>query len=539
MPTDAPTHAALLQVIETLNGTNAELRETIAAQRGELKRLVAMVDGLTKQIETLLEQKDAKRLEELKKLREQAAAAEELLTDGEPEGIDVPPPEPKPKPKGRDEHGRAPKPDDLERDTVALVSDQCDRCSSDELVVAETLVTEEYDYVRAHVRIRRTERTVSRCKKCDSRVTPLQPPMPFDRASCTFAMMAWLLFSRCGLFIPLDRLLSDFKRQGARIPSATATRWWKQGADLLEPIAEVVKLSLLTRTHIRTDGTGLRIIYPRRKAKVGEDADADGYIPKQDASNGQVIIFGDDEHAVYIFSPTKEGHHVLDFLTLGKDDNGDPVRWSGTITADAVSSHDILFVDDARVESGCNAHGLRKFRDDQDKAPLLASRAMAFIGKVYAVEAEARSRGVKGEALLKHRQDHAQPVVNQFKAWLDHHITDLLPQNPVRKAMQYYRNHWKALTRFLQDPRVPLDNNWSERGLRKVALFRKNSMFAGGKEGAKRLCTCLTLIQTCTLIGVDPYAYLEWALERVVPHPNNRRLKPEDLTPKAYKRAIG
>jgi transposase len=101
--------------------------------------------------------------------------------------------------------------------------------------------------------------------------------------------------------------------------------------------------------------------------------------------------------------------------------------------------------------------------------------------------------------------------------------------------MQYYLNHWAALTRFLDDPEVPLDNNWAERALRIVALLRNNSMFAGGEEGAVRLCTVFTLIHTCRVIGVDAYEYLEWALTRVVPHPSNRGLAPVDLTPGAFK----
>ena len=100
--------------------------------------------------------------------------------------------------------------------------------------------------------------------------------------------------------------------------------------------------------------------------------------------------------------------------------------------------------------------------------------------------------------------------------------------------MQYYINHWKALTRFLQDPALELDNNWSERALRSVNLIRNNSLYAGGEDGALRLCTLLTLVNTCRLLLVDPYSYLEWALSKVVPHTQNRGLVPSDLTPAEY-----
>ncbi|MCP4035337.1 MAG: IS66 family transposase, partial [bacterium] len=239
----------------------------------------------------------------------------------------------------------------------------------------------------------------------------------------------------------------------------------------------------------------------------------------------------------YHYTTTKKGHHVLDFLTFGEHDDGSPIQWEGTITADAVSSHDCLFVDPARIESGCNAHGLRKFRDEADKAPLLASIAMGFIDAWYTVEEEAKERGLRGAELLAWRQARAGPVAERFEAWLEDHIEELLPSNPVRKAMQYFRNHWKALTHFLIDPEAPLDNNESERALRKVALLRNNSLYASGEDGAVRLCTLWTLIGTCRLIDVEPYGYIEWALTRVVAHPSNRGLAPVDLTPAAYKAA--
>lgn len=550
-----PTTETLLDVIRTLNAALETAREEAAKQREEsrreIARLVAMVEGLTQQLDQLLKDRDDERRAELAKLREEARAAAEAAkaaaeSETEPPGTEGSA-DPsggessdKPGPK-RDEHGRKPKPDHLERDTTNLRPDICAHCKGEKLVARDELVSEEYDYVRAHVRVRRTVRTICTCTDCLRRTVPELPPMPFDRVSCTFAMMAWLCFAKCGLFLPLDRVMHDLEAQGAPIPSATLTRWWQRGADLLLPVAAVVRLSLLADTHIRTDGTGLRVVFSRRKGKpvkgderAGE-TDAAGWLLQRGAVNGQILVFGNDEHAVYWFTETKEGRHAMDFLTLGADEDGNPIRWRGTLTADALNAHDCLFADGERTEAGCNAHGFRKFRDEADKAPLLVSKAMGFIGGFYEVEAEAKARKLEGAALLAHRQAHAGPIAERFKTWLDEHVGDLLKTNPVRKAIQYYLNHWNALTRFLSDPKVELDNNWSERALRKVALLRNNSLYAGGREGAIRLCTLFTLINTCRLIDVDPYVYLVWAMTRVVPHSTNRGLAPVDLTPAAYK----
>lgn len=502
----------------TIDALTAEL----AAARQTITRLIAMVESLTHKLDILLHAKET--------------------SEGTKRA--APPPRPPgqvpakaPKAPGRDEHGRGAPPPNLPRDEApALKPERCDRCGHARLLAGEQLISEEYDFVRSHVRIRRTARQVCLCAHCNARVTPAQPPMPFERAACTFEMMAWLLYARCGLFLPLDRLRRDFEKQGAPLPSATLTRWWQRGADLLEPIAGAVRLELLENDHIHTDGTGLLVVFPRVKAQPvrGEarpgQAGPDGYVAPPAPLAGQVLVFCDDHHAVYHFTSDKKGHHAEDFLTTGPG-----LRWTGTITADAASVHDTLFANNQRIEAGCNAHALRKFRDDADKAPLLASQAMSFIGRVYDVDAEARARKLSGADLLAHRQQLSGPVMAEFRGWLELHRNDLLPRHPVRKAIQYTLNHWDALTRFLHDPKVKLDNNIAERDLRKLALLRKNALYASGEDGALRLCTLLTLINTCARIGVEPYSYLVWALGRVVPHPSNRGLTPADLTPAAYK----
>lgn len=552
---DSPgTVPVLLQLVETLRAQlDAQTKAAAAAEERharEVRGLIAMVEGLTRQLDELLRDRAEERRAELARVREEAKAAA-ALGGGGSSSTSEPAPRPPPPgpaaspprtPANRHDHGRAPKPDRVSRDVRTLRPGACQDCGGHALRDGRPLEPiEEWDFVRAHLRVRSTVRVPCVCRDCGAETpAPPAPPMPFDRAACTFNLMAWLCFSRCALFLPLDRLMRDFAAQGAPIPSATLTRWWKQGADLLFPIASAVRMSLLADTHIRMDGTGLLVVFPRVKGEPRKGpsrpgpTDEHGFLPARDPLNGQILVFGNDEHAVYVFTATREGHHALDFFTLGEDANGQPIRWRGTITADALSAQDCLFADGTRTETGCNSHGLRKFRDDADKAPLLASRAMAFIGQLYDVENEAKAQNLQGVALLAHRQQHAKPVVEQFRAFIDQRIADLLPSNPVRKAMQYYLNHWTALTRFLEDPDVLLDNNWSERALRVVALLRNNSMYAGGEEGAVRVCTLFTLIHTCRLHGIEPYEYLVWALERSVPHRTNRSFAAVDLTPMAY-----
>lgn len=493
--------------------TNARQAAALEAAQADVRRLTAMVERLTRQLDQLLA-----------KLGEKPTPK----PTADPEPPPSPPPEKKAKgPKNRHAHGRGTPPAELPRDIVRMPTPEvCPHCEGGPLRVSETVETEEYDFVRAHVRIRKTLRTVCLCLRCLRRVTPPQPPMPFDRAACTFEMMAWILYAKCGLHLPLDRQRREFERQGAPIPSATLTRWWARGADLAMPIVAQLRLDLLADDHLQFDATGITVL----------DLDQRG----RPAPQGQMLVFCNQSIAVFHYTTSKKGKDIEEFLTLvERGPDGDVViPWKGTATADALSAHDRLFKGGDILEGGCNAHGLRKFRDDADKAPLLADAAMAFIGRFYKLEAEARAAGLTGDALLAWRRAQTAPVSVDFKAWLDAHIEDLLPKNPVRQAMQYYLNHWDALMRFTTDAKVPLDNNLSERLLRALAVGRNNWMFAGGDQGARRVATILSLIETCKLLRLDACAYLAWVLQRVVPHELNRPFKASDLTPAAYKKAL-
>ena len=536
-PPTNDTTAALLQLLAQQQALNRDQHGQLVHLHKEIARLVRMVEGLTKHLDAALGEKAERERAELARKAEEARAAAEaaaravatssagLAPSPLPVGVPdaAPPTEPAPEPprrKPRKGHKRLPRPESMPVEELQLHPTAC-TCGCTELRALDEVVIQQVDYVRAHLRMQRVVRKISRCTGCGARVSPPAPPMPFDRATCTMRFLGWLIFAKLGLFIPLDRLRRDFIDQGARFASATLTRWLQQGLSLLAPVAEAVRGSLLTTSHIQTDATGLLIVL---------QASRDG--PR--TLKGQVLFFGDGRHLVFWYAPDKCGAHFDQFLTIVDPVTKTSRLWTGTLISDAANVFDHLFTDGTRVEAGCNAHNLRAFRDEQDKAPLLASRALAFIGGFYRIEREAQERGLTGAALLAHRKQHAGPIAVAFRAWLDAHIDDLLPSHPVRKAMQYRLNHWDALVRFLDDPQVPLDNNFAERGLRKIALLRNNSLYAGGEESAKLLCVGLTLIQTARQLGVDPYSYLVWALERVVPHPGNRGRRAAELTPAAY-----
>ena len=293
----------------------------------------------------------------------------------------------------------------------------------------------------------------------------------------------------------------------------TLVSFVERAADLLAPIDGLHWKQLLAGSWMATDGTGIRVLVP------GLPAAHDGYVE----------LYRNDDCAVFQYAAHKGSDEVLAKLA--------PFR--GALTADAEHRFNAVYATGRVTEGGCNAHGRRKFRDAEATQPALAKEGGAFIAAMYAGERDATTRGLTGEALLAHRRDHIRPITDDFATWLAAVAPTLLPSDPLTAAVGYYRNHWDALTRFLHDPQVPIDNSPTEREFQSFAKLRLNMLFAGSTEGAHRACVLLGIVTTCRAIGVPVQAYLAWAFERLGTHREQFGLQLAEMTPAAFKATRG
>ena len=191
------------------------------------------------------------------------------------------------------------------------------------------------------------------------------------------------------------------------------------------------------------------------------------------------------------------------------------------------------------IETGCNAHGRRKFRDAEETQPVLAAEGGAYLGAIYAEEEKAQRAGFTGDALLAHRRQHISPLVAEFEKWMAAVKPTLLPSEPLAAAIRYYANHGEALFRFVDDAEVPIDNSPTEREFQNVAKLRLNMLFAGSTEGAHRASVLLGIAATCRAIGVPAQAYIAWAFDRLGTHRDVFDLALEEMTPAAFKQSLG
>jgi transposase len=205
--------------------------------------------------------------------------------------------------------------------------------------------------------------------------------------------------------------------------------------------------------------------------------------------------------------------------------------YGGYVQADAYKGYDAFFETGNATEVGCWAHTRRRFYDARTTDPQCAHEMLALIGKLYDVEKQAKENRLDVSSIKELRQEQSRPILDAIHTRLNDWSVGLLPKSPIGQAVSYARGQWEALNRYIGDSDLEIDNNLSERVLRTVAIGRKNWLFAGSDEGAKRAAVIYSLVATCKLCRIDPFAYLRDVLARVSTHPASQIA---DLTPSGW-----
>lgn len=510
--------------VAALQRENSELRETIGRLLATIAQLTVDVAKLNDRVAELLaiaqrNIKQRKRSSTSDKPAEKKHAPAPTVTPEERDAFDARPAPPKlpekPKRAKKEQRrtGRNPVPSHLEAEEHDLRPPSCEHCGSTSLDVAEVLVEEKLHVVKEHQRRRVVRRTTCRCRECFERTTPTSLPAPYRRSKVTCEWLAWLIQQKFVMLAPLDRIRRDLAERGVPIAMGSLVGFVEHAADILAPIDGLHWRKLLASSWMATDGTHIKVLVPK--------------LPE--AHDGYIEIYRNDEYAVFQYAAHKGGDEVVAKLA--------PFR--GTLTADAEHRFNDVYKTGRVREAGCNAHGRRKFRDAEDVQPHLAKEGGAFIAAMYAAEETAKQAGLTGQALLAHRQATIRPIADEFATWLAAVQPTLLPSDPLNTAVAYYRNHWAALTLFIDDPEVPIDNSPTEREFQNFAKLRLGMLFAGSTEGAHRAAVLLGIVATCRALGVHVQEYLTWAFERLGTHREQYGLTLEQMTPAAFKASRG
>jgi transposase len=393
---------------------------------------------------------------------------------------------------------------------VAPRPEACPSCGSTDLPVIDEVVHERADLVPAYMRKVVTRRKVCSCGRCGARVASAPLAGPFPRSKVTSRFIAWLVFQKYGLHLPLDRIKHELAWMGFELEDGTLNRYLDKGVELLGLVDGVHWQDLLRGDVMQIDATTLRYVLEG----VG-------------AENGILDQFFGDGQVVFQFSQTKHGEDLAAKLA----------RFEGTIVADAEHRMNELFEREGVTEAGCNAHGRRKFLEAENAHPL-AEEGGRFLGLIFDKEAEARKSGLIGDELFRWRQTHIRPLFASFRRWIDIVEPHTVESCPLGKACRYYQRHWSALTAFVNDVRLPPDNNAVERNFQHVAIGRTAWRFTGSVEAGHRSAVLMGILATCRHQGVDGLSYLTWAIERLGVRRRVDGNTAAETTPSAFKKAL-
>jgi transposase len=386
----------------------------------------------------------------------------------------------------------------------------CAHCGSG-VLKRDVLETEVYSVVTCHPRRRviRRERVVCSNPDCGEATTAPMPPMPCQRALYDCAFIAWLVTMKFAFLMPLDRIQAMLASKRVYITMGTLVHLVERATALADAVDGEHMKQLKAGKYICFDGTGLKVLMP------GQSKAWDGYLE----------VFTREELTVFTFDLTKHADELRDRLS----------KVTAVLVTDAESRNKAAAPD--ATFAHCNAHVVRKLRDATKVQPVLAKQGLAFLDALYEIEEEAKERGLTGEELLAHRQT-GRPILERYETWLREIAEgDLPPSDPIRKIANYVLKHWDGLTRFIDDPDVPIDNNQAEREFQRHAKLRLASLFAGSVEGAHRWATLLGVVRTAQKHDLDVQAYLTWLFERRGTHRARFGMTAAELTPAAYKAA--
>jgi transposase len=411
---------------------------------------------------------------------------------------------------------RKPLPDHLPREELVIdvTADMCPGCGGAMHSIGES-VSEMLDWVPAQLRVLRITRPKYACRTCNRVVQAPSPERPIAGGLATPALLAQVLVSKYCDHTPLYRQSQIFARHGVDLERSTLAGWVGGACWWLEALHDRLCKNVFGSEHLFADDTPVPVLDPGRgRTKTGR---LWVYAREQRGWRGP-----DPPAAVYVFAPDRRAERPAVHLE----------RFKGVLHVDGYAGFERLTAKGEIVLAACWAHTRRKFYEiAQAEDTPLAHEALRRIASLYAVEAQVR--GQSPAHRLAARRSLTQPIVAALKSWLEAQLPQLPGRGKLAEAIRYALSRWNGLTRFLRDGRIELDTNPVERAIRPVALGRKNHLFAGSDGGGVRWAVVCSLIATCKLNGVEPYAYLKDVLTRMVDGHLVNRL--DELLPWAWK----
>jgi transposase len=391
---------------------------------------------------------------------------------------------------------RRPLPAPLPRETVrhdlAEEEKACPCCGQPRVVIGEDR-SEQLDIEPPRLKVIEHVRLKYACPACPQGgvQTAPQPPQPLPKSQASPGLLAWLVTAKIADGLPLYRQAAIFRRLGIDLPRHTLAAWLIRAGQLVQPLINLLRDELLARDIILADETTFQVL-----REAGRAPQTNSWLWCYVSGHGSPII-------LFEYTETRAGKHPQEYL------NG----FSGYLLTDGLSAYEqVRTATTQPMPVGCWSHARRYFHDllkarPKTAPPGLADEALTHIDALFHLEQ--RWKDVSAEQRRDLRHHYSAPILEKFKTWLDRHLPATAPKTLLGKAIRYTLKLWTRLTRFLQDGRLALSNNATERAIKAFVIGRKNFLFANSPAGARALANLYALVETAKANGLNPWTYLK------------------------------
>lgn len=396
---------------------------------------------------------------------------------------------------------RKPCDENLERHTITheleAAQRQCE-CGNTLEKIGVT-ITEQYEIIPARYIVIEHAQHKYACSCCKSKNTiKLAPKTPqiLPKTNASAGLLSQIAVSKFVDGVPLHRQEPQHYRAGINLPRNTMARWLMQLSAKLIVLTNLFEDAIRAGPYIQCDESPFQVL-----KEIGRKVSTKSYIwVRCGGLPGQMVV-------LYNYYPNRSSEVVHELF----DD------WQGYVQCDGYAAYNCL-EEQGITLVGCMAHARRKFVDALKTLPTKeaaqkakAATAVKYFKRLYAIESVARNKTEAERYAM--RQLESVPILSEFKAWLDQQAA--LPKSPLGRALTYTLNQWEKLARYCDNGMIEIDNNRDERAVRPFAIGRKNWMFADTPKGAHTNARFYSLIETCKLHGLEPYAYLKYVFKEL------------------------
>lgn len=377
-----------------------------------------------------------------------------------------------------------------------------------EMVCIGSEVTEELEYTPGKYVIRRMIRYKYAPKNKEGVVIADLPERVIEKGIPGAGLLASILVDKYMDHLPLYRQRQRFLREKIPIAASTLEGWTRQSLERLDILYQHLKSQTRAKGYLQADETPIKVLDNKKKGA---------------AHSGYYWVYHNpiDKTVLFDYQPTRAGKAAADILT----------GFTGYLQTDGYGVYEKLGKQSGVTHLACWAHVRREFDKVRTNDAYRAEIALTFIQKLYAIERQAKETNLSALERKEVRLEKSLPLINAMGKWLTQEVQQVLPKSSIAHAMRYAMNRWDALSAYLYDGILEIDNNLVENAIRPVALGRKNYLFAGSHDAAQRAAIIYSFFAICKKHEVNPFHWLKHTLENImsINHKNIADLYPQNF----------